>query len=217
MCAYIEYPHDARCGHASHQMLSVETIKAICLNEPGVDANSSEFWRRAPVFMERILKEQPVRFSHGPSCFSDLIENMSKLTLPHMNEILSVGSGVALQESYLADKVLGAKIFHVTDIKPPHNLVEKLSCVEAIEKYNEADTLMFTYPCYADSGYEGVVRQFKGKYIIMVGEIEIDGHTNPGDLLEQILEDCEKVVHVDMRRCTRSYGCHESLILYRKR
>lgn len=205
------------CKHESHQWLCAETIEALCLKDAGVDADSSDFWKSVSDSMESILSETPVRFAYGNSCFSDLIENTPKLTVPHMNEILALGSGDGLAECYIAFKVLGANIVHVTDIHPPHDRVEQLSCVEALKKYTEADALMFIYPFSFASGYDGLLAKFKGRFIVMVGEIEYSGHTNPGDLLEQIDEDFEEVTHVDMRRCTPMYILHEKLIVYRRK
>lgn len=208
---------DAGCGPVSHQPVSSEMIKKLYLNKAGVDDECDDFWEGAAVFMDSILKETPLRFQYGNSCFTDLIENMSHLTVSGMNDILAVGSRFGLTECYIAHKVLGAKTVHITDIEPPHGMVEKLSCVDAVDKYTGADTLMFIYPCFHASGYEGLIQTFKGQYIVLVGEMCVYGHTNPGDLLEQISDCFEKVAHVDMRRAKRSYGCHESLAIYSRR
>lgn len=197
--------------------MSVEIIKTLCLSKPGVDDECYDFWKDATVFMDSLLKATPLRFQYGNSCFTDLIESMSQLTVPEMNEILAVGSGIGLTDCYIAYRVLGARTVHLTDTEPPHDMVETLSCLDAIEKYTGADTLMFIYPCFYAGGYEGVVRTFKGQYIVMVGEMCVYGHTNPGGLLEQISDDFDKVAHVDMRQARCSYGCHESLAIYSKR
>ena len=74
-------------------------------------------------------------------------------------------------------------------------MVEALSCIDAIEKYVHADGLMFLYPCPGARGYEDAVRRFKGGYIILVGEIETEGHTNP-----------RRVTGTDMGRFRRGYA-----------
>lgn len=210
-------PCDVRCGHGSHQRVSVDMIKTLCLSKPGVDDECYDFGKNATVFMDSLLKATPLGFQYGNSCFTDLIESMSQLTVPKINEILSVGSGVGLTDCYIAYKVLGARTVHLTDIEPPHDMVETLSCVDAIEKYTGADTLMFVYPCFHADGYEGVIRTFKGQYIVLVGEMCVSGHTNPGGLLEQISDEFDKVAHVDMSQAIGSCCSHESLAIYSKR
>lgn len=207
-----------RCDHYDHRTLSSVTIKGLdCASNTLGYIARDRFWKRASVYVESVLKDTPLAFQYGNSCFSDLVDRLSRLELPRLQELVSVGSGVALLECYIAYKVFNTSTFHATDIAPPHGHVKRLSCLEAIHKYKGAQGLMFMYPCFLASGYEDVICNFKGTYIILIGEISHTGHTNPGNLLEQILIEFEPLVHVDMVRIRTSFGCHESLVLYKRK
>lgn len=205
------------CNHGTHRCLKPETLKGLDKLKVLGYINRENFWKRASVYMESVLKDTPVSFEYGNSCFSDLTERLSKLTLPVLHEILSVGSGVALLDCYIAFKVFNAEIFRATDISPCHRAVEHLSCAQAIARYGEAQALMFTYPSFLSGGYEHVISGFRGEYIILIGELECTGHTNPGELLEQITQDFDPLTHVDMVRVRPSHGCHECFVLYKRK
>ena len=205
------------CGHGCHQTVTKAVQPILSFHKPD-DAHDerSDFWKNVSVVIGNILKDTSLRFNHGSSCMSDLIKKISSQILPQLNKILAVGSGNGLTEAYIGYEVLKAKIVHITDIQPPHDMVEDLSYHESIDKYSEADTLMFIYPFVGASEYKGVIRKFKGDYIVLIGELATFGHTNPDELLKQISEDFEELLKVEMGTCT-AFCCAEHMFLYSRK
>lgn len=208
------------CQHSSHVVLNKDTVCKVYRHK----VNPSAFWGRSVcVAIEDILNE-PVRFQYGTSCFSDLVAKAQQCVFPSIPSILSVGSGEGFIDFYIASAILGAEIVHLTDLEPPNDLVERLSCLDAVAKYGNATALMFTFPCFYASGYERVIEAFKGNYVVLVGEIydlytggiAVNGHTDPGDLLEQIVRRFEEVVRFDIN-CYRTTLCLESMVVYRRK
>lgn len=158
----------------------------------------------------------PVRFTYGNSCLSDLINNARYIAFPTIREVLSVGSGDGLTDYYVAHKIFGARSVHLTDIEPGNDLVEKLCCSDAISRYKHAAGLMFTFPCFGAVGYEDVIKNFCGDYIIFTGEISVEGHTNPCNLLEQITKDFAEHIRVNIASWEKTYR-KESLVLYKRK
>lgn len=180
------------------------------------DVNHSHLWKRICGTISALMTKTPVRFTYGRRCLSDLINKARNITFPILHEVLSVGSGDGLTDYYIAHKIFGASLVHLTDIKPVNDLVEKLCCADAILRYKTATALMFTFPWCGADGYDDVIKNFRGDYIIFTGELCESGHTNPCDLLEQIAEDFVEHIRVNIA-CWEKTSCKESLVLYKRK
>ena len=211
------YSSEGVCGHDCHQTLTKAVKPFLSFDKP-VDnhAEPSDFWKNASVVVDNLLTDTIVSFNYGGGCLSDLITKISSQTFPLINEILAVGSGNGLTEAYIGYKILKAKIVHITDIKSPHDMVEELPGDEAIDKYTEADTLMFIYPYSFNSGYKEIILKFKGDYIVMIGEIDVTlGHTDPDELLEQIREEFKELIKVEWK--CEVFNCVEHMVIYSRK
>ena len=208
---------EGACGHGSHKSLTKAIQPFLSFHKPdNAHVERLDFWKTVSVVVGNILKGTSLRLDHGSSCLSDLITKMSLLTLPQINEILAVGSGTGLAEAYIGYTALKAKVVHITDIEPPHDMVEKLSCHESIDKYTQADALMFIYPFAGASGYEGDIGKFKGDYIVMIGEVTTLGHPNRSKCMRQISLDFEERLKVKMGTCT-AFCCNKHMFLYSRK
>lgn len=210
-----------KCDHRkdSHVELSCENITI----PPRGSGDPARIWEKICDDISTLLTKSPVRFRYGGRCFSDLIVNLEedvrrpRRTPMVINEVLCIGSGDGLADCYIASRIFKAKVIHLTNINPENDLVEKLSCVDAIERYKTADTIMFTYPDSSDEGYDDVISKFNGRNVIFTGSTWITGPNNPCELVEQIeffffLES----VHVDFRSWETERPNKDSLMLYRK-
>lgn len=203
-----------RCDHAdTHVALCRDTIN---VTPAYPNANITHLWKRIRGTISFLLTTTEVRFRYGNSCLSDLLNKARYIPFPVIREILSVGSGDGLTDYYIAYKIFGAKLVHLTDIEPANDLVETLCCADAIFRYKHAAGLMFTFPWCGAGRYEDVIKTFRGDYIIFTGEISVEGHTNPCYLLEQITEDFAEHIRVNIASWNKT-SCKESLVLYKRK
>lgn len=210
-----------KCKHSYHIVLNKGTVFRFCPTK----VNLNVFWNKAAAHsIKAKLKKHPVRFQYGTSCFSTLAEKAQQVTFPTIQSILSVGSGEGVVDFYIATVILGTGKVYLTDLEPPNNLVERLSCLDAIAKYGDVTALMFTFPSFLASGYQGVIEKFKGDYIVLIGEvfslkngdIVTLGHTDPDKLLDQILQRFEEVNRLDISPWCDTL-CLESMVVYRRK
>lgn len=166
-----------RCDHTNTHVALCRDIINITHVYP--NTNPKHLWKIICGTISSLMTTTPVQFRYGTGCLSDLINKARHITFPVIREILSVGSSDGLTDYYIAHKIFGAKLVHLTDIEPANDLVEKLCCADAISRYKHAAGLMFTFPWCGAIGYEDVIKNFRGDYIIFTGEISVEGYTNP--------------------------------------
>jgi len=150
---------------------------------------------------------------HLPS--SDIIDALIKY-----GPILSVGSGFGYTESLAKEK--GADII-ATDISPDKNNgwcrkgkyhcnVEKLSAIEAIQKYPDRNVFM-AWPPYDHPMAHEVVNEMKiGNYLIYVGEGH-GGCTGDDKFFDKLYGDFEEEEEVKMFQW---WGIYDHCTVYKK-
>lgn len=205
-----------RSGQCDHLGEHVELCNNTIQIPECKNADRSLIWKRICGTISSLLTTTPVMFTYGRRCFSDLINKARDVAFPTIHEVLSIGSGDGFTDYYIAHKLFNADVVHLTDIQPGNDLVEELSCADAIRRYKTAGALMFTYPWRADGGYCNVTNTYTGDYIIFTGELCVLGHTNPCDLLEQLAEDFVEHIRVDIASWERASHT-ESLVLYKRK
>lgn len=172
-----------QCTHSDHVLLR-DGI-AISRKYPD-EKHPANRWKRICGSIAALLRTTPVCFEHGAGCLSSLITEANGIRFPTIPEILSVESRSGVTDYYIAHKLFAAKVVHLTDVKPANDLVEALSCRDAVLRYKGASGLMFTYPSIMSDDYEGLIAMFRGDYIIYTGDLRFTGHATPSELLRQI-------------------------------
>jgi hypothetical protein len=135
--------------------------------------------------------------------------------------ILSVGAGFGYTESLA--KSQGADIIS-TDISPDkdnkwchkgkyHCEVEKLSAIEAIQKYPDRNVFMAWPPYDHPMAYEVVSEMKIGNYLIYIGEGH-GGCTGDDRFFENLYEEFEEIEEVDMASW---WGINDYCAVYRKK
>lgn len=90
--------------------------------------------------------------------------------------------------------------------------VENLSAEEAIEKYSNR-TLLMCWPCYAESWAYNTVCQFKGDYVIYVGE-GYEGCTADDQFHYYMDEKFELIEELELFQWK---GLHDRVFVYRRK
>lgn len=202
-----------QCAHGDH----VSLCDGIAISRKYPDEkHPSHRWKRICGSVAALLRTTPVRFEHGAGCLSSLITEAKGIRFPTIPEILSVESRSGVTDYYIAHKLFGAKVVHLTDVKPSNDLVEALSCRDAVLRYKGASGLMFTYPSVMSDEYEGLIARFRGDYIIYTGDLRFTGHATPTELLKQITWCFTELIRVSFAGwCGTSHPGH--LVLYTRR
>nr|WHA35507.1 hypothetical protein MSRaV_19R [Micropterus salmoides ranavirus]WHA35612.1 hypothetical protein SCRaV_19R [Siniperca chuatsi ranavirus] len=154
----------------------------------------------------------PFRFNYGSSCLSDLLNRGLLVSVPR---IVAIGSGDGYVDAALAEKVLGARSVVLTDINPGSENVVEMSCSRVVETCGDA-ALLFCFPFFAAGGYTDCLKDYQGDTVVYVGEMCESGHTNPGNLLEQLRESFVPGVCVELKKYPRKYPstCVEHLVVF---
>ncbi|QCQ67800.1 hypothetical protein ECIV_ORF45 [European chub iridovirus] len=160
-------------------------------------------------------KTKTYMFKYGVSCFTSLIDHGCIKEINNMQTILCIGCETGAYERIICKEMFGVDQPILSDIEPKHDVVEKLSCLEAIDKYPNVDALMFCFQSFLASGYD--VSKFKGKYIIFIGELHETGHTNPDDLLDSIYECFNEYISVPLKCCCTYSYCYEQLCVFKRK
>lgn len=87
-------------------------------------------------------------------------------------KILEIGSGAGLWARLLKDEGINIKATDNSEWKIKHRYtdVEKLSHIEALQKYPDSDVLMLCWPNHSSSMADESLTLFKGEYVIYIGE-----------------------------------------------
>ncbi len=152
------------------------------------------------------------KFKYGNGCLSSLLAHGPVAC--DIRKILCIGCKTGIYERVLCAQLFGVYDPILTDIDPKATSVEQLSCTTALAQYTDVDAHMFCLPYFLATGYD--ICQYRGKYIIYVGELETDGHSNPDTLLQDIYASFDEE-HCNAMARTRPVSCYEHLCVFRRR
>lgn len=126
-----------------------------------------------------------------------------------VSEILAINAGSGTRELAISKLLFPSAKLYLTDIKgiPPY--VEELSARDAIIKYSHCDLMITCYPNSISKGYTDILKNFKGKYIMYIGDAEC----NP----ENFDEELDEWGHSDIILKIDSRIFENHLIVYRRR
>jgi len=196
-----------------NDILVPESIKNI------IRKKSSDYF--SSVYDSRTIMEDYKKmddFRHGTSWHipsQDLVDSIIKY-----GPILSVGSGFGYTESLA--KSQGADII-ASDINPDisnkwcrdgkyHCEVEKLTAVEAIQKYPDRNIFMAWPPYDHPMAHEVVKEMSVGNYLIYVGEGR-GGCTGDDEFFDKLYKDFEEIGVIDMISWR---GIYDNCVVYKK-
>ena len=117
--------------------------------------------------------------------------------------ILSINCGDAVCEQYVIDRLFphieNENVIHTDIIIPSDNKngVIKESAATAL-KNHVTDLVLCFFPAHHSEGYSDIIiKYFKAKYLIFLGEFKAGGHCDPGELIPQIYEEMEMDILLD--------------------
>ncbi|AZQ20780.1 hypothetical protein [Red seabream iridovirus] len=152
------------------------------------------------------------KFKYGNGCFSSLLAHGRVACDIH--RILCIGCETGIYERVLCAQLFGVYDPILTDINPKARSVKQLSCTQALAQHIDVDAVMFCLPYFLATGYD--ISQYRGKYIIYVGEMDVTGHSNPDTLLQDIYTAFDEEHRIAMAR-VRPVSCYEHLCVFRRR